>query len=87
MKNFSKNLNLDNPENKFLIFSAYTFLIIYRIFESYPEEEIKTYFKELLEKEYLIAFKIHFILKYKELYSSISNNFNEIFQGQFQSPK
>ena len=83
MKNFSKNLNLDNPENKFLIFSAYTFLIIYRIFESYPEEEIKTYFKELLEKEYLIAFKIHFILKYKELYSSISNNFNEIFQGLY----
>ena len=83
IKNFCKNLSLCVPKGQFLIFSAYTFLIIYRIFEAYPEEKIKNYFKELLEKDYLISFKIHFILKYKELYPFISNNFNEIFQGLY----
>ena len=58
-------------------------MIIYRIFESYGEKDIKTYFEELIEKDYLISFKIHFILKYRELYPSISDKFYEIYQGLY----
>ena len=83
INNFCKNLNLYYPKGKVLIFSFYTFLVIYKIFESSPEKKIKTYFEELLEKDYLISFKIHFILKYRELYSSISNNFDELFKGLY----
>ena len=73
---------MDNyPEGKNLIFSAYTFLIISRIFKEYPDKISKAYFKELLEKDYLISFKIHFILKYIKAYGSISKDFYEICQG------
>ena len=68
---------------KVLIFSAYTVLIINRILEKYSEKKKINYFEELSEKDYLISFKIHFILKYRELYSSISNNFDEIFKGLY----
>ena len=55
IKNFCKNLSLCVPKGQFLIFSAYTFLIIYRIFEAYPEEKIKNYFRYFLH-----SLQIHF---------------------------
>ena len=82
-RNFCKNLYLYSSRGKSLIFSAYTFLIIYRIFEGYPDNKIKIYYEKLLEKDYLISFKIHFILKYRELYPSVSNKFNELYQGLY----
>ena len=83
IRNFCKNLNLYHPKGKVLIFSAYTALIINRILEKYSEKKKISYFEELSEKDYLISFKIHFILKYRELYSSISNDFDEIFKGLY----
>ena len=82
-RNFSKNLDLNSINIKKLIFSSYTFLIIYRFCKEYQEDNTKTYFKELLVNDYLISFKIHFILKYRELYPSIIDKFFEIYQGLY----
>lgn len=43
----------------------------------------KSIFDKLLEKEYIISFKIHFILEHQEFYNSISDDFIEIYNGLF----
>ena len=81
-KEFCKNLYLENSqEGKNLIFTAYSFLIILRAIKDYPDNKVKQYFGGLLKEEYLISFKIHFILKNKEFYNAISEDFNEIYHG------
>ena len=93
--NFYKDLYFDNsPEGNNLILSLYIFLIISRILKDSPEKKVKKYFEDILEKEYLISFKIHFILKYKQLFVPnydffeiyeelyfINKFYNEIFNG------
>ena len=79
---FCKNLYLDNSQKgKNIIFSAYTFLTISRNLRKYCSQYSKLFFDELLEKEYLISFKIHFILKYQEYYHAISDDFIEVYHG------
>ena len=81
-KNFCKNLLLENTnEDKHIIFSIYTFLIITRCLRKSSKENEKKFFDELLEKEYIISFKLHFILKHQEFYKAISDDFINIYHG------
>jgi len=80
-KDFCKDLYLDSSKGKDLIFSAYSFLIISRTLREYSNEKQRSFFEELLEKEYIISFKIQFILKHQEYYSAISKDFIEVYHG------
>ena len=81
-KNFCKNLLLENtPEGKYIIFSVYTFLIISRCLRKCSNQNDIKFFDDLLEKEYIISFKLHFILKHQEYYKAISDDFMEIYHG------
>ena len=74
---FCQNLYLEekNP-GKIKIFSIYTFLVIVRNLRNYNKN-----FNDILMKDYLISFKIHFILEHQEFYSAISDDFIEVFNG------
>ena len=79
---FCKDLSLENKvDGKNLIFSVYTFLVISRCLRDCSNERDKQFFEELLEKEYLITFKIKFILRNQEYYKDISDDFIEIYHG------
>ena len=78
---FCKNLFLDNSDGKNDIFSAYSFLVISRCLRDCSNEKDKNFFNELLEKEYLITFKIKFILRNQQFYKDISDDFIEIYYG------
>ena len=81
-REFCKNLYLENSQKgKNLFFTAYTFLIIFRALKDYPDNKVKQYFGALLKEEYLISFKIHFILENKEFYNAISEDFIEIYHS------
>ena len=81
-KDFCKNLFLENKvEGKYIIFTAYTFLVILRLLRNYSRGNEKQFFDELLEKEYIISFKLNFILKHQEFYNAISTDFIEIYHG------
>ena len=79
---FCKDLYLENDKKgKDLLFSIYTFLIIARCLRNCCEKEQKKDFDQLLSKEYIISFKIQFILRHQEFYNAISKDFIEVFQG------
>ena len=83
---FCKDLFLDNQEDgKYDIFSGFTFLVIARYLRDCCPYGEKYYynFNELLKKEYLISFKIHFILEHQEFYKAISDDFIEIYHGLY----
>ena len=65
VKNFCSNLYLSqNEEDKNKLFFIYTFLIITPNLRKFSDSKI---FDDLLAKEYLISFKIRFILEHQEL--------------------
>ena len=83
MKDFYVNLSLPQSTNgKDYLFCIYTFFVIARNLRNNCKNFIdKSLFDNLLEKEYIISFKIHFILEHQEFYNSISNDFIEIYNG------
>ena len=85
MKDFYINLSLPNIVNdngKDYLFSLYTFFVMARNLRDNCQNYIdKSFFDKLLEKEYLISFKLHFILEHQEFYNSISDDFIEIYNG------
>ena len=79
---FLKDLQLKHtPEGKNMIISIYTFIIIFRCLRKYSQGYEKTFFDKLLKNEYLIMFKIHFILEHQELYNAISDDFIDVYNG------
>ena len=90
---FFKDLLLESKEKgKNLIFSVYSFLTISRCLRDFlnkkderdkKDEKDLEFFNELLEKEYLIAFKINFILRNQEYYDAISEDFIEVYHGLY----
>ena len=81
-KNFLKDLFLDSTqEAKNIIISCYTFLIISRCLRKFAKGKEKLFFDDLLKKEILISFKIHFILEHQEYYPAISDDFIDVYNG------
>jgi hypothetical protein len=77
-----KDLFLDpTPEAKHSIISSYRFLIISRCLRKNDKGDKKKYFDNLLKNEFLISFKIHFILEHQEFYGAISNDFIDVYNG------
>ena len=80
VKNFCSNLYLSqDKEGKSKLFSIYTFLIITRNFRKFSKDS--KIFDDLLTKEYLISFKIRFILEHQEFYSEISKDIIGVYNG------
>ena len=80
VKNFCSNLYLSpNEEGKNTLFFIYTLLIITRNLRKFSENS--KFFDDLLAKEYLISFKIRFILKHQEFYSEISKDIIGVYNG------
>lgn len=80
VKKFCSNLYLSQDEKgKSKLFSIYTFLIITRNFRKISKNS--KIFDDLLAKEYLISFKIRFILEHQEFYSEISKDIIEVYNG------
>ena len=70
-KNFCTNLYLKKEDyGKNILFYIYTFLVISRNLRNFKNinECERKFFDLLLEKEYLITFKLHFILEHPEFY-------------------
>ena len=81
-KNFLKGLFLESTiEGKNLIISAYIFLVISRCLRKYSKGESKEFLDDLLKREFMISFKIHFILEHQEYYNAISDDFIEVYNG------
>ena len=79
---FLKDLQLKHTqEGKNMIISIYTFIIIFRYLRKYSQGNEKTFFDKLLKNEFLIMFKIHFILEHQELYNAISDDFIDVYNG------
>ena len=73
-----KNLFLNSEEELFFL---YQFLILYKIFGSKNNKNIKTFDDRYYLKDfYFISFKIYFILTHQEYYESISQNFFDIYE-------
>ena len=84
LKDFYVNLSLPQSNGKNYLFCLYTFFVIARnIRNNCKNYNDKSIFDKLLEKEYIISFKIHFILEHQEFYNSISDDFIEIYNGLF----
>ena len=80
VKKFCSNLYLSqDKEGKSKLFSIYTFLIITRNFRKFSKDS--KIFDDLLAKEYLISFKIRFILEHQEFYSEISKDIVGVYNG------
>ena len=80
VKKFCSNLYLSqDKEGKSKLFSIYTFLIITRNFRKFSKDS--KIFEDLLAKEYLISFKIRFILEHQEFYSEISKDIVGVYNG------
>ena len=80
VKNFCSNLYLSqNEEGKNTLFFIYTFLIITRNLRKFSDDS--KFFDDLLAKEYLISFKIKFILEHQEFYSEISKDIIGVYNG------
>jgi len=80
IKNFCSNLYLSqDEEGKSKLFSIYTFLTITRNFRKFSKDS--KFFDDLLAKEYLISFKIRFILEHQEFYSEISKDIIGVYNG------
>ena len=82
VNNFCNDLFLNTKsDGKKVIFAMYSFLVISRCLRNCCKENDKYFFDKLLEKEYLVSFKIHFILKHQEFYKYISDDFIQIYHG------
>ena len=82
VNNFCNDLFLNTKsDGKKVIFAMYSFLVISRCLRNCCKENDKYFFDKLLEKEYLVSFKIHFILKHQEFYKDISDDFIQIYHG------
>ena len=68
--------------SKYELYIAFTFLVILRNLRKYDKNsEYKKYFETILEKEFLLAFKLIFILKHQQYYEDITDDFFEIYNG------
>ena len=78
---FCKDLKIDSKNGKYEIYNAYTFLVISRNFRKYC---IKRKYKinfDMLEKEFIISYKLRFVLEHPESYEPINEDFLEIYKG------
>ena len=78
---FCNDLKIDAKNGKYEIYNAYTFLVISRNFRKYC---IKRKYKinfNMLEKEFIISYKLRFVLEHPENYEPINEDFLEIYKG------
>lgn len=84
IENFCYDLKLNMKLGKYQIYNAFMFLVILRNLRKYDKYgKYKDYFDNLLKKEYMISFKLIFILKHIEFYEFIINDFTDIYNGLF----
>ena len=83
IKDFYINLSLpQSTTGKDNLFCLYLFLVITRnLRNNCKNNNDISFFGKFLEKEYIISFKIHFILEHQEFYNSISDDFIEVYNG------
>ena len=82
IEQFCADLKINSKYGKYEIYNAFTFLVILRNLRKYDKSsENKKYFENILEKEFLLSFKLIFILKHQQFYESITNDFFEIYNG------
>ena len=89
IENFCYDLKLDMKVGKYEIYNAFIFLIIFRNLRKYDKnEKYKEYFKNILEKEFMISYKLIFILEHVEFYAfnlkiDDYSNFCDIYNGLY----
>ena len=86
---FCHDLKLNMKFGKYEIYNAFIFLVILRNLRKYDKNGYyKEYFKKILEKEFMISYKLNFILRHIEFYDSCINrddgsNFPIIYNGLY----
>ena len=82
INNFCNDLKINLTSGKYEIYNAFIFLVILRNLRKYDKEgKYKKYFENLLEKEFVISYKLRFVLEHQEYYSSITDDFLDIYKG------
>ena len=80
--NFCTELKINEKNGKYEIYNAFMYLFIFRSLRNYDKKnEYKNLFDILLEKEFIIAFKLRFILEHQEFYFQITDDFLGIYEG------
>lgn len=85
INDFLDDLKLDSDDGKNEVYQMFLFLVIARnLRECAKKKEEKIILDRvnmMLDKEFLISFKLIFILKYQHLYSQINEDFPDIYKG------
>ena len=82
IKTFCSDLKINLKNGNYEIYNAFLFLVIFRNFRKYDTKGLyKKYFEIMLEKEFMISYKLRFILEHQYNYSSISDDFLYIYKG------
>ena len=84
INNFCNDLKINLTSGKYEIYNAFIFLVVLRNLRKFDKEgNYKKYFEILLEKEFVISYKLRFVLEHQEYYSSITDDFLDIYKGLY----
>ena len=79
---FCTDLKISKNNGKYEIYNAFTFLVILRnLRKYYMQRKYKNNADFMLEKEYIISYKLRFILEHQENYEPINEDFVDIYKG------